>query len=55
VPIDVGIHDLLQAEVRSGVDEGDLVVVSGAEHLDSDKTRVHVTVQQPSTSKEKPN
>jgi HlyD family secretion protein len=43
--VQVGIHDLLRAEVTDGLAEGDLVAVGAA--IDRDGARVRVTVQKP--------
>jgi multidrug efflux pump subunit AcrA (membrane-fusion protein) len=48
-PVTVGIHDLVRAEILSGLQEGDLVAVGGVDKLQHDKTRVRVTVQKPDT------
>jgi RND family efflux transporter MFP subunit len=46
-PVTVGIHDLLRAEIVSGLSEGDLVAIGGVDRLERDKMRVKVTMQQP--------
>jgi RND family efflux transporter MFP subunit len=43
--VTVGIHDLLRAEIVSGVDEGDILVIGGVDGLARDKPRVRVTMQ----------
>ena len=45
VRVKVGIHDLLRSEVQSGLDEGDLVAVTGIDQLKSDNARVKATAQ----------
>jgi RND family efflux transporter MFP subunit len=45
--VTVGIHDLLRAEVLSGLGEGDQVVVGGTEKLTRDGARVQASVQKP--------
>jgi HlyD family secretion protein len=44
--VKIGFRDLLRAEILSGVNEGDMVVVSGQDHL-SDGIRVATTVRNP--------
>jgi HlyD family secretion protein len=43
--VTVGIHDLLRAEIVSGLEQGDVVVIGGTQLLARDKTRVRATVQ----------
>jgi HlyD family secretion protein len=45
--VKVGIHDLLRSEVQSGLDEGDLVAVTGIDQLKSDGARVKATTKEP--------
>ncbi len=47
VPVGIGIHDLLRAEVLSGLSEGDPVVVGGLDKLGRNGARVRATVQAP--------
>jgi len=43
--VKIGIHDLLRSEVQSGLDEGDVVAVTGVDQLKSDGARVKATTQ----------
>ena len=45
--VTVGIHDLLRAEIVSGLEEGDSTVIGGFERLTREGTRVRATVQKP--------
>jgi HlyD family secretion protein len=45
--VKVGIHDLLRSEAQSGLDEGDLVAITGVDLLKKDNTRVAVTTKEP--------
>ncbi|WP_394844231.1 efflux RND transporter periplasmic adaptor subunit [Pendulispora brunnea] len=45
--VTVGIHDLLRAEILSGLAEGDRTVVGGADKLTRDGARVRVTEKAP--------
>ncbi len=46
-PVTLGIHDLLRAEIVSGLAEGDQTVTSGFDRLSRDGARVRVTVEHP--------
>jgi HlyD family secretion protein len=54
MPITVGIHDLLRAEVLAGVAEGDHVVIGGVENLSRNGARVRATVHAPDPLAGKP-
>ena len=43
--VTVGIHDLLRAEIVSGLEQGDVVAIGGTQLLAHDKTRVRATIQ----------
>ena len=45
--VKVGIHDLLRAEVTSGLAEGDVIAISGVDRLTKDDARVRVTIKEP--------
>jgi RND family efflux transporter MFP subunit len=45
--VKVGIHDLLHSEIQSGLDEGDLVAVTGVDLLKGDGARVKATTKEP--------
>jgi len=45
--VKVGIHDLLRSEIQSGLDEGDLVAVTGVDQLKSDGARVKAITKEP--------
>jgi multidrug efflux pump subunit AcrA (membrane-fusion protein) len=53
VPVTVGIHDLLRAEVLSGLAEGDQVAVAGLDNL-RNGARVRATVRAPDPLAGKP-
>jgi HlyD family secretion protein len=54
VQVTVGIHDLLRAELLSGLSEGEEVVVGGVDNLGRNGTRVRTTARKPDPLAGKP-
>jgi HlyD family secretion protein len=54
VPVTVGIHDLLRAEVLSGLSEGEQVAIGGIDNLGRSGARVRATVHTPDPLAGKP-
>jgi HlyD family secretion protein len=54
VPVTVGIHDLVRAEILTGLAEGDEVVVGGIDNLGRNGARVRATVRAPDPLAGKP-